>query len=497
MTALFQLIAHEYRKYVFTRGFLLFLLIIPASALFGFFAAQINERAAPVRAFTVIDETGRFGTLIDEALAVDGAREAVEIWDAYAGFVLAQAGPDAALPYPFSPDDPNTIERQADFTAAGGIEGAMEAADDYLPEGTPPPPMTVRDRFVRVPVPGAAQGLEPAEAVAALGPLLKGDETLPGTDRGLFAVVVIPADIETGGTVQFWTNNLIDSDLQRFLDRTLTQALRTDAYLELGVDTGQVRAIESITVPVKAFKVDAGGDEAGLTEFAETYIPLGLAYALLFLITSVGGMLLTSTVEEKSNKIVEVLLSSVSATQLMVGKLVGLALVGMTLPTIFLTAGYAALVLLGGGEVAAAIHAALFASPLVPLFFFYFLVGYLLFASIYLAVGAMSNSIQDAQSFVGPLTILLLLPIPFLQMIVQDPNGTMARIFTWIPIYTPYVVMMRIAADPPVWELVGATALLLVVVIYVVTTMGRVYRNGVLSSGGAPSLRQVRELARR
>ena len=290
--------------------------------------------------------------------------------------------------------------------------------------------------------------------------------------------------------------NNVDTDLRNFLDYTLTRELRNFAFDELGIERAEVDRIRDFAVPVRVFTPTEEGGEADATDIARTVVPLVLAYALLLVITSIGGMLLTSTVEEKSNKIVEVLLSSVSATQLMLGKLIGLALVGMTLPAIVFGLGFLTVQVTGAGAVSDGLRDALFGSPLVPVFFFYFVVGYLLFASIYLAVGAMSNTIQDAQSFLGPLTIMMLLPVPFLQLIVQDPNGLVARIFTWIPIYTPYAVLMRISANPPLWEIIGATALLLVVVGIVLTAMGRIYRNGVLSSGGAPSLRKVRELSR-
>ena len=493
MNALFQLISHEYRKYVFTRGFLLFLLIIPAAGAFGYFANRLQDNAAPIRAFTVIDETGQFSDIINDGLADDRRRRVVNAWDEYV-IRAVPFGADGSFPldYPLTPGV-NNAKRRLDFEAAGGLEAAIAAAEPFLTEEPPEPP-TIRERFVRVDLPDGAAAGSRESRLDALRPYLEGDKKLDGGDRTLFAAVYIPEGLFQGQPVEFHTKNLADNDLRFFISRVLTDAVKARAYQAAGVTSDAILLIEDTDVPVVAFKPDGEGEQAGLVDRVEIILPLVLAYALLLMITTVGSMLLTSTVEEKSNKIVEVLLSSVSASQLMVGKLVGLALVGVTVPAIMFSAGALWLEFFASDEFATAVKATLFGSELLPLFFFYFLMGYLLFASIYLAVGAMSNSIQDAQSFVGPLTILLLLPIPFLQMIIQDPNGVFARVFTWIPLYTPYAVMMRISSDPPQWEIIGATILLIVTVIFVVAKMGQIYRRGVLSAGGAPSWKGVRRL---
>lgn len=503
MNTLLQLILHEYRKYVFTRGFLLFLLIIPISGAFGFVASQISEKAAPIRSFAVVDEAGSYIDAIDRALEDDRAERDLALWDAYASVAVRTEAGAFPLPPPYAPA-PRTRERRRAFGEQGGLVAALAAAQPYLLAEAPPPPVS-RPRFVRLPTPAEVESFSGDDRDEVLRAYVRGDRAMPDNEPAPFAAIVIPESVDSGGVVRFYTNNLLDRDLRGFVDRAITEAVKAQSFEARGVDPSIVAQVNDISVPVRLFKASTEtGDAAGGAEWAETVIPLFLAYALFVMVMSIGGMLLTSTVEEKSNKIVEVLLSSVSAGQLMASKLIGLALVGMTIPAIFLTAGFVSTEILAsqatsGSDVAtsvAAIKSALFASRLIPLFFFYFLIGYLLFASIYLAVGAMSNTIQDAQSFVGPLTILLVLPFPFLQLVVQDPNGLIARVLTWIPIYTPYAIMIRMSANPPQWEIIAATAMLLVIVAFVVTAMGRIYRNGVLSSGGAPSLKQARALAR-
>ncbi|MEO1136534.1 MAG: ABC transporter permease, partial [Pseudomonadota bacterium] len=207
-------------------------------------------------------------------------------------------------------------------------------------------------------------------------------------------------------------------------------------------------------------------------------------------------LLLTNTIEERSNKIVEILLSSVTAGQLMMGKLIGIAAVGLTMPAIFLIGGLAASLTVAQSSenfIGIAI-ATLFSSPLLLIYLFYFFCAYSIFAMIFLAIGAVSNSLQDAQSYMGPVMILVFAPLPFMIMVFQNPNGFIASVLTWIPIYTPYAVMMRAAADPPLWEILGATALMLAFAIVLMRTMGRIFRNAILQAS-PPKAREVWRLA--
>ena len=119
----------------------------------------------------------------------------------------------------------------------------------------------------------------------------------------------------------------------------------------------------------------------------------------------------------------------------------------------------------------------------------------MIFAMIFLAIGAMSNSLQDAQSYMGPVMLLVFLPLPFMMMVYQNPNGLIASILTWIPIYTPYAIMMRAASDPPLWEILGATALMIAFAIVFTKIMGRIFRHAILQAA-PPKLSEVWKLAR-
>ena len=493
----------EYKQYVFSRGFLIFLVMFPVS-LIGLTAAMgLVERTKPARAFVVYDETGQYADDIDREVERRRLLNAVAGWD---GYVTAAARPDidvkTALAAPFAPDAVNDARARA-FMAAGGFAAAQAAAAPLLKEGVHDyaPSRALFERIA--PPPGEIASLADAEAL--LRPYLLGEKRIArddGSSAPLFAAVRIPQGFGAGEgaeAAQYWSRNLTDTALEDLVGDALDAALQREAAAELGLTQEALDDVAAIDAPVQAYRPDRAAEEAqlGLEDRIETIMPAALTYMLLVIIFGVGNLLLTNTIEERSNKIVEILLSSVTAGQLMAGKLIGIAAVGLTMPAIFLVGGLAASVAASGDQNFAGVAvSALFSSPLLLIYLFYFFCAYAIFAMIFLAIGAVSNSLQDAQSYMGPVMILVFAPLPFMIMVFQNPNGFIASLLTWIPIYTPYAVMMRAAADPPLWEIVGATALMLAFAMVLMRFMGRIFRNAILQSS-PPKAREVWRLARR
>ena len=487
MSAVLQIISHEYRRYIFTRGFLLFLLFIPLAMVFGASTAFLQEATEKSKEFVVIDQEGGWISVIDAALKKDQQEAALARWDEYVTGL--ETGGLISLDDLEPPFRPETIddERLAAFEAAGGIKAASKALSQLTDLGLPPLDAP-KAEFIRIERPSSVDPAADVDTLnEVLAPYIRGDKTA-GSGR-LFGALIIPSDFSASGGrgAVLFTDNMADRGLRNFLGGTLGSTLRERAYLDAGLNTGDIVRIGNLRARIDTVKpgTDTEDNTQRLRDAVEFGVPLGLTYILFFAVISVGGMMLTNTIEEKSNKIVEMLLSSVSAGQLMFGKMIGLALVGVTPMLLFSTLGFMALTAFGAGdELFGAVRTVLLSSPLVPLFFLYFLLGYLLYASIYLAIGALCSSIQDAQSLSTPLTIIMLLPTPFLMTIVEDPNGLFARIFTWIPFYTHYALMLRLSGSPPLWEVIGATLMLAGVVAVMFVTMGRIYRAGILQGGG-------------
>jgi ABC-2 type transport system permease protein len=221
--------------------------------------------------------------------------------------------------------------------------------------------------------------------------------------------------------------------------------------------------------------------------------PLGFVYLLWVSIFMVMQMLLYNTIEEKSNRIAEVLLSSVTPGEIMMGKLLGIAAVGLTIVGMWLGTAFAGLQLYqgAGAEFIGQALDAVSASGLVPMFLLCFLCGYLFYAGLFLSVGALCNDLKEAQNLQGPLMLIMMVPLMTMIFINQDPNGTLATIMTWIPLYTPFTMMNRAAADPPLLELAGATLSMIVSALLVLWSAGRIFRIGILRTGNRPKLAEV------
>ncbi len=494
----------EYKQYVFSRGFLLFLVMFPVIIVAAGATMSYLERNKPIRHFVVYDETGKYADYIDSEIARRYLLSSITAWNNYVSVAVDPAAfKDGAIHGPFAPGPVNE-RRMQEFTAAGGFDAAQNKVASYLKVGAPPFVMP-RPVFRRLPLPSELQqGVSLAAMEELLRPYLL-DEARVGLDgelpKKLFAAILIPADFgpqKDAAPAQYWSRNLTDQALEMTISSALDTALRREAITNFGLSQEMLDQVLAIDAPVAAFRPDRVAEEAelGLQDRIETALPAVLTYTLLVIIFGVGNLLLTNTIEERSNKIVEILLSSVTANQLMMGKLFGIAAVGLTMPAMFLTGAIAMSLMAGGEENAMSIAVmALFSSNLIFIYLFYFLCAYFIFAMIFLAIGAVSNSLQDAQSYMGPVMLIVFAPLPLMVMVFQNPNGLAASILTWIPLYTPYAVMMRAGANPPLWEILGATALMLAFALLLMRFMGRIFRNAILQAS-PPKMRDVWRLAR-
>lgn len=500
----------EYKQYVLSRGFLLFLVMFPLGVILGGAAVGFAQNAKPARHFVVFDQTGLYAEAIDQEIELRRIRSNISAWSAYVRFAVKEdALENEEIPEPFG-TAPVTLERVEAFMAAGGIDAAKEVVEPFLKEGVPPF-IEAKRTLIRVPAPpsvSAATSLE--QAADELRPYLMGERALAnntGAPVELFAALLIPDefgaeaddDDDTTSHAQYWSRNLTDDTLSAAIGRALDTTLRRQKIAQFGLSEQVLDDIADTEAQMSMFRPDRDEDDAelGMQDRIEIFLPAALTYMLVIIIFGVGNLLLTNTIEERSNKIVEVLLSSVTAEELLIGKLIGIGAVGLTMPTVFVIGGgIAAFFAPGGSEFIGGILATLFTTHLFAVYLFYFLCAYVIFAMIFLAIGAISNSLQDAQSYMGPVTLLIFAPLPFVMIMFENPNGVVASVLTWIPIYTPYAVLMRASSGPPLWEIAGATALMLVFAWFLAKIMGRIFRRALLQAA-PPKAKDVLKLATR
>lgn len=239
---------------------------------------------------------------------------------------------------------------------------------------------------------------------------------------------------------------------------------------------------------MKTFKLSETGpeEESGFGQiFFTAYIFMMMMF---FLVITSGQLLVRSMLEEKSNRVVEVLLSSASAKELMAGKILGLSGLGFTQLAFWGLIG-AALSLKFGVAFVPLSHAAIL--------LLYFILGYLLYAALFVAAGAPVSTEQDAQHITSYLTIILVIPIALAIPVLADPNSLMVTILSYIPLLTPTMMALRIPVQmPSAFEIVTTLILLGASAAAMVWIAGKIFRTTILMYGKKPSLAELYRIIR-
>jgi len=292
---------------------------------------------------------------------------------------------------------------------------------------------------------------------------------------------------------EFHTKNPSDYTLVQPITGAVNDAI---VAARLGAHGVHVNDIGEITrgPDVKIIKITKYGEAE---EFGQTFITaISLAFLLYTTLIMYGVITMRSVLEEKTSRIVEVLISAVQPSQLLTGKIVGVAGVAFTQYAIWITSAallgtYGAVVVNSLRPSADFPHIHLSPSLLVyPTI--YFLLGYLLYASLYAAVGAASSNEQDAQQLQFPIMLPLIFSFIMFNMVVRDPSSHVSVILSEIPFFSPIIMVLRIAAEPPpFWQIALSMILLALTTVGVVRFSGRIYRVGVLMYGKRPSVMEL------
>ena len=245
-----------------------------------------------------------------------------------------------------------------------------------------------------------------------------------------------------------------------------------------------LRSVPTVQVDVgatdKEEKVQSEGDKA-----MAFMVPFFFMYLLFLGIMTMGQQMLSSIIEEKSSRVIEVLLSAVSPFQLMVGKILGLVGIGLTV--VFLW-GITALATARWQGLNVGI-----APSILPYFFIYYILAFLLFGSTMVGIGSICNTIKESQSLLTPIMLVCIMPLLAWQNIVQDSNGTLARGLSFFPPTTPMVMILRLSAGADIQpiEVLASIVLLAVAVLAMMWIATKVFRTGILMYGKRPGLLEV------
>jgi ABC-2 type transport system permease protein len=236
---------------------------------------------------------------------------------------------------------------------------------------------------------------------------------------------------------------------------------------------------------VRTSRVSPEGDQARESTELRMLVPLGFMMLLWITVFTSANYLLTTTIEEKSSRVMEVLLSAVSPMELLVGKLLGQAGVSLVMLLMYGAAGMAGLGALSMLDVAL--------GKLVW-FVIWFPIAYFMVAAIMVGIGSAVSDLRDAQSLVGPAMLALMVPMILWMPISENPNGPLAVAFSFIPPASPFVNVLRMSAanEPvPAWQAALALVVAVLTVMAIVWAGARVFRVGVLMQGKTPTPREL------
>jgi ABC-2 type transport system permease protein len=281
--------------------------------------------------------------------------------------------------------------------------------------------------------------------------------------------------------IRYYSGNAADIGLMERVTGVVRQVVINARLKNEGIDPA-ITAKASWNINIEGMQVKKGEEKKsqGITHFFGAFAFMML---LFFALQMTGQMLMQGVIEEKNTRVMEVLLSSVSPKELMIGKILGLGAVGLTIVTIWSVVGYSA-ARLRNIDIASL--------PNVGFFVLYFLLGYALFAVLMSAVGSVCNSEKEAQQLMMPVMLLLVIPLMVWFNVVQRPDGSMAKVLSLLPFSSPMTMMLRIAVRmPPAKEILVSIAILIASIGLAVCAGVKVFRTGILMYGKRPSLKEI------
>jgi ABC-2 type transport system permease protein len=348
---------------------------------------------------------------------------------------------------------------------------------------------------------------------------------------GYYGVLYISSQvIDTPNAIQLISRKQPPRSLLDHISNSLEKEIEKQKMLSYNIkDLDQILKSIHTDVNIQTIKID----ESGKTKQTSTTAAMILAYfsgfLMYMLVFMFGAQVMRGVIEEKTSRIVEVIVSSVKPFQLMVGKIVGIALVGLTqfAVWIFLTGAIVGGVRMNAStkdkmeqvqNIPQSITQANNVAPetmttaatsqsefnkvidtaldqnwalIIPVFLFYFLTGYLLYASLFAAVGSAVDSETDTQQFMLPITIPIILALVVAMGTMKNPESSISFWFSLIPFTSPIVMVARMPFDVPGWELLISMLLMVVTVIGCIWMAAKIYRTGILMYGKKSSYGEI------
>ncbi len=306
---------------------------------------------------------------------------------------------------------------------------------------------------------------------------------------------VIPADVVESNKSEYYAKNLNDFERNISYQSTISRIITNYRLKQSNLDPEMIKNLTR-RIDLKTYKIEKGGKETedrGFS-FIITFVMIFFLYMALIMY---GVFVMRSVYEEKTSRVIEMIVSSCKPFQLMAGKVLGVGAVGLTQYAIWV--GVAGLLTLYSGALISMVAPAAsnITLPTIPIsvliyFIVFFVLGYLLFATLYAMVGSMVNSDQDAQQLQFPVMLFIVIAFFLAFYILRNPDTTMAKIISFIPFFSPITMFTRISVQtPPFWEIMLSIGLLILAILFFIWLAAKIFRVGILMYGKRPTLPEI------
>lgn len=348
------------------------------------------------------------------------------------------------------------------------------------------------------------------------------DDYRRNSDKEIFAFLSITDDLlNNPKAATLYSEKQVPVELSRLVNQTLSKQLESEKLASFNIPNLKEIIRESkINFNVQTIKWSEDGQESTSSATVASVIGMVFTFIIYMFIMMYGAMVMQGVMEEKTNRIIEVMISSVRPFDLMMGKIIGISFVGLTqvflwgiITTVLVSVG--GLMFSGGADMSA-----LQAGPQMGMvdtnalasssgneimgiinsiniaeigisFIIYFIGGYMLYASIFAAIGSAVDSQEDTQQFMAPVTIFMIFALYAGIYSMENPDGPLAFWCSMIPFTSPIVMMVRIPFEIPLWEKLLSVSLLYASAIGIVWLSAKIYRVGILMYGKKPSIKEM------
>ena len=334
------------------------------------------------------------------------------------------------------------------------------------------------------------------------------------------AVYVPPTQLNIPSNAIVYSIRQVPMEIENYISGVMKKEIEDQKLMAKGVDPDIVSAVKT-NVNLQIMRMDEKGNEKETFTKVQFALGIGLSMLVYMFIIFFGGQVMQGVSEEKTNRIIEVIVSSVKPFQLMMGKIIGVSLVALTqfvlwiLLTGALSLGFSAFIGLSSPEMLSQgtlmgqdittssimsnesvqnimqiVHSIPFGS-IILWFLVFFILGYLLYATLYAAIGSLVDNNTDSQQFSLPVTVPLIIAIISSFYIVNNPDSSLSVWLSMIPFTSPISMMVRIPFDPPIWQIVLSAVILAGTFVVMTWFAAKIYRTGILMYGKKLSYKEI------